>query len=354
MDVWFTKALTRWYHQNKRDLPWRHESDPYKIWLSEVILQQTQVVQGLAYYQKFVKTFPTVKSLAQAPEDEVLRLWQGLGYYSRARNLHAASKAIVKEHQGKFPKNYESIRALKGVGDYTAAAIASFAYGQAYAVLDGNVYRVLSRIFGVTTPIDSNTGKKEFQKLADQLLDKKNPADHNQAIMEFGSQYCKPVSPNCQDCIFKSRCYASQKDMVAGLPVKEKKVKVRHRYFNYLVVIDKSNRLLIRKRGDKDIWAGLYEFPLIEAAQLENGAELLRSPSFKAISKARGKLIYESKPYKHILSHQHLHAKFCVVRLSVNFRHEIGNYINYDDLNGFGVPRLIGKFLSDCSLKEML
>lgn len=353
MDIWFTKALTRWYHQNKRDLPWRQETDPYKIWLSEVILQQTQVVQGLGYYQRFIKTFPTVKSLANAPEDEVLRLWQGLGYYSRARNLHTAAKSIVQDHKGKFPAEYDSIRGLKGVGDYTAAAIASFAFGQAYAVLDGNVYRVLSRIFGVLTPIDSTKGKKEFQQLADQLLDKKNPADHNQAIMEFGSQYCKPVNPDCPHCIFKSRCFASQKGLVGSLPAKEKKVKVRSRYFNYVVLMDKNKQLLIRKRGDQDIWKGLYEFPLIETEKLETVQAILEMPAYKGITTSKGKVLYESKPYKHILSHQHLYAKFCVIKLSVDFRHENGNYVTYGQLNTFALPRLIEKFLSDCSLKEM-
>ena len=207
MDKWFAKGLTGWYKQNKRDLPWRQEKDAYKIWLSEIILQQTQVAQGLSYYLKFTFKYPTVQSLAKAPEDAVLRLWQGLGYYSRARNLHFAAKSIVSANKGQFPVTYDEIRALKGVGDYTAAAIASFAYDLPYAVVDGNVYRVLSRVFGMYSPIDSHAAKKEFQVVASQLLDKKDPATYNQAIMEFGSQFCKPNNPDCENCVLKDKCF---------------------------------------------------------------------------------------------------------------------------------------------------
>ena len=218
----FAKRLIKWYNFNKRELPWRSTSDPYKIWLSEIILQQTQVNQGLSYYLKFVEEFQTVKDLAKAPADKVMKLWQGLGYYSRARNLHEAAKNIVNEHKGEFPKAYEDIRALKGVGDYTAAAIASIAYNLPYAVVDGNVYRVLSRIFGIETPIDSTSGKKEFNELANELLTKKNPADYNQAIMEFGALYCRPKNPDCTNCIFNDKCEAYRLNKINLLPVKSK------------------------------------------------------------------------------------------------------------------------------------
>lgn len=354
MHNWLSKTLIRWYHQHKRDLPWRHEKDPYKIWLSEVILQQTQVAQGLSYYYRFVEAYPEVKHLAKAPEDEVLKHWQGLGYYSRARNLHQAAKTIVKDYKGRFPADYPAIRGLKGVGDYTAAAIASFAYNLPYAVLDGNVYRVLSRIFGIATAIDSTAGKKEFQALADRLLDQKNPADHNQAIMEFGSQYCKPVNPACDACIFKSRCFAFQNNLVSALPAKEKKVKIRPRVFNYLVIGDKNKRFLLRKRGGNDIWQGLYEFPLLETTEVLQSDQVLKNPALKQLCSGKTVLLFESKAYKHILSHQHLQAKFFVIRTNGNFRHENGISCNYNELNSYAFPRLIEKFLDDCSLKEML
>lgn len=354
MESWFSKTLIRWYHQHKRDLPWRHEKNPYKIWLSEVILQQTQVIQGLSYYNTFVKTYPTVKHLARAPEDEVLRYWQGLGYYSRARNLHSAAKTIVKEHKGSFPQTYSEIRALKGIGDYTAAAIASFAYGLPYAVLDGNVYRVLSRVFGILTPIDTSTAKKEFQELANQLLDTKNAADHNQSIMEFGSQYCKPVNPDCSNCVFKSRCYANQKNRVGVLPAKEKKIRIKTRYFSYLVISDKNEDIIVQKRVKKDIWQGLYEFPVIETEKSLGSKELFKTNAYKELCNFSHVIVHESQEYKHVLSHQHLYAKFYVVKTKEALRKKKLLVCNRNELNAYAFPRLIGKFLEDCSLKEML
>lgn len=354
METWFSKALIRWYNQFKRDLPWRHESDPYKIWLSEVILQQTQVAQGLSYYYTFTKAYPTVKHLANAPEDEVLRHWQGLGYYSRARNLHSAAKAIVSNHNGQFPQSYTEIRALKGVGDYTAAAIASFAYNLPYAVLDGNVYRVLSRVFGILTPIDSGSAKKQFQELADQLLDRKQAGEHNQAIMEFGSQQCKPANPDCVNCIFRTRCFANQNNLVDTLPAKEKKIKIKSRYFNYIVMSDSKKNVIVQKRDKKDIWQGLYEFPVIETNKSYRPEELFRTKAYKEICGSAHRVVHESSEYKHILSHQHLYARFYVVKLKGRFQQKRQTAVKQSKLSDYAFPRLIGRFLEDCSLKEML
>lgn len=361
MENWFGRAITGWYLKNKRDLPWRQEKDAYKIWLSEIILQQTQVVQGLNYYLKFTQKYPEVKDLAMAPEDEVLRMWQGLGYYSRARNLHASAKLIQDTFKGKFPSTFLQIKELKGVGDYTAAAIASFAYGLPHAVVDGNVYRVLSRVFGIKTPIDASQAKKEFQELADELLDKKNPALYNQAIMEFGSQYCKPVNPDCENCILNDKCYAFKHGMVADLPIKAKKTKIRNRYFNYLVLADKNGDLLIHKRQGGDIWQGLYEFTLIESETPLTPQQLFKTKEFTEQVKSKFTISYTSVEYKHILSHQHLYAKFYVLSLQETFKISSGQISDKNSiitsipkLNDFGFARLTGKFLDDCDLKEIV
>jgi A/G-specific adenine glycosylase len=352
MESWFSGGLKKWYAINKRDLPWRNETDPYRIWLSEIILQQTQVAQGLAYYQKFIKNYPAIRDLAKASEDKVLKDWQGLGYYSRARNLHAAAKFMVAQHGGQFPSTYKEIRALKGVGDYTAAAISSFVFNAPYAVVDGNVYRLLSRVFGIDVPIDGTQGKKDFQELATSLLDKKDPATHNQAIMEFGSQYCKPLNPNCNECIFKDRCAAFKTNKVNVLPVKEKKTKITTRYFNYVVAFDKDKKLLVNKRPEGDIWQGLYEFPLIESEKDLKAASLLKHPYFRKLSGKRFSIHHQSKTYKHILSHQHLYAKFYVIKTSQNFKKNKAA-VNLKTLGKIAFPRLIEKFMSDCILNEI-
>lgn len=361
MEKWFSKGLIDWYLLNKRDLPWRHVKDPYKIWLSEIILQQTQVTQGLSYYTNFTKSFPTVRHLAQANEDEVLKLWQGLGYYSRARNMHHSAKIILKDHKGRFPKSYAEIRDLKGVGDYTAAAIASFAYNLPHAVVDGNVYRVLSRVFGINTAIDTTPAKKEFQNLADVLLDKKDPATYNQAIMEFGSQHCKPVNPDCQNCILKNKCFAFKNSQVSDLPVKAKKTKVRTRYFNYVVLVNHKKEFLLFKRDKGDIWQGLYEFPLIETKTEMQPDEFLASKDFTTFCPGKFGLTFVSKSYKHILSHQHLYARFYVIRPKVTTvagnmknRQITKTRVSLNKLSDYAFPRLIMKFLDDCDLKEML
>jgi len=259
-----SQILLDWYRNNQRDLPWRRTNDPYAIWLSEVILQQTRVEQGMPYWLRFIEDFPTVTDLANADEREVLRLWQGLGYYSRARNLHAAAKIVRDEYNGNFPNQYEQIRALKGIGDYTAAAISSFAFNLPHAVVDGNVYRFLSRIFAINTPIDSTNGKKEFFVLANELLDKSNPGTFNQSLMEFGAMQCKPSNPDCSVCPFNQYCQSFATNTVSEYPVKAKKTKTRNRYFDFIILSDEKNTLL-QKREEKDIWQGLYQFPVIES-----------------------------------------------------------------------------------------
>ncbi|MGZ4118512.1 MAG: A/G-specific adenine glycosylase, partial [Bacteroidia bacterium] len=276
----FSGKIISWYNKNKRDLPWRNTKDAYLIWLSEIILQQTRVEQGMAYYLKFASNFPTIKHLAKADNDKVMKLWQGLGYYSRARNLHTTAQIVADKYKGKFPDTYEDILSLKGIGDYTAAAIASFAFNKARAVVDGNVYRVLSRVFGIETPIDSSKGKKEFYALANELIDKKNPALFNQAIMELGAIQCKPVNPDCSVCPLNNMCFAFAKKRIADFPVKEKKTKVRDRYFNY-IVLNYKGKTAINKRGAKDIWHNLHDFPLIETAKELTEEEFLRSSEWK-------------------------------------------------------------------------
>lgn len=352
MESWFSPELIKWYRRHRRDLPWRSHKDAYRIWLSEIILQQTQVAQGLSYYLRFTETYPNVSALARASEDEVLKLWQGLGYYSRARNLHASARHIHSSLKGVFPASYADIRALKGVGDYTAAAIASFAYDLPHAVVDGNVYRVLSRIFGINTPIDSPAGKKEFQQLASALLDPKKAAEHNQAIMEFGSQYCRPVNPDCASCIFSHKCAAFRSGKVDQLPVKAKKTKVRNRYFNYVLLADRDSRILLHRRGPNDIWQGLYEFSLLETEKEISPDALLQTKAFNELCGKNYELLHVSGSYKHILSHQHLFARFYVVKTSRSFTARQTSS-KPGTLNKFAFSRLTEKFLNDCVLKDL-
>ncbi len=344
----FSHKITAWYSLNKRDLPWRNTKDPYLIWLSEIIMQQTRVDQGMAYYLKFASNFPTVSHLAKADNDKVMKLWQGLGYYSRARNLHTAAKTIHTIYKGKFPSAYDDILSLKGVGDYTAAAIASFAFDKSHAVVDGNVYRVLSRIFGIETPIDGSAGKKEFYKLANELIDKKDPGRHNQAIMEFGALQCKPVNPDCSACPMNAHCYAFSKKLVASFPVKEKKTKVRNRYFNYLVFRHKGS-IAIQKRRAKDIWINLHDFPLIETTKEVSPEQLLVSAEWKKLL-GKTKFIIKSfsPPHKHILSHQKIYARFIEVSSSKplkDFLPEDTIVIKETSIQKYAVPRLIEIYL---------
>ena len=339
----FYKILTHWYSNNKRDLPWRQTKNPYHIWLSEIILQQTQVAQGLPYYESFLRAFPSVFDLANAEESKVLKLWQGLGYYSRARNLHATSKFIVDELNGEFPKTYKDLLKLKGVGDYTASAIASICFDEAAAVVDGNVYRVLSRYFGVRTPINSSKGVKEFKKLAQKLLDERNPADFNQALMEFGAVQCKPQNPDCAVCPFNNSCVALQKNMISLLPVKIKSAKVKIKYFNFLVFVSSNHETVLEKRKGKGIWQNLYQFPLIETdknadyktfKKLVQQHDLLKGTSFNLT-------LYNQDSIVHKLSHQHLHTNFWIVEVDKILE----GGISINTITDYPVPILIGNFI---------
>lgn len=338
----FHNILINWYLKNKRDLPWRKTNDPYHIWLSEIMLQQTRVVQGLPYFLKFTEAFPTVFDLANASESYVLKLWQGLGYYSRARNLHFTAKYISEELKGEFPKNYKELLKLKGVGDYTASAIASIAYDEAAAVVDGNVYRVLSRYFGIKTAINSTAGIKEFKILAQTLIDTKQPGTYNQAIMDFGATLCKPKNPLCNECPFADSCVSLAKNLIDQLPVKEKKLKVKKRFFNYLVVITSKNKTVLEERKGKGIWQGLYQFPLIESDLSIDENILVASEKFQELfPKSTTLSLFNSKDIVHKLSHQHLYTKFWVVKTS-----EINKEtISWEQVKKQPVPVLIDKFL---------
>lgn len=341
------QKLHGWYKINKRDLPWRNTTDPYQIWISEVILQQTRVNQGLDYFNRFVERFPTVKKLAQAEEDEVLKYWQGLGYYTRARNLHKAAKQISENHNNKFPYNYADVRNLAGIGDYTAAAICSFGSNQPYAVVDGNVYRVLSRLFGISTPIDSGKGKKEFSDLAQNLLSKTEPALHNQAIMEFGALQCTPVSPDCVNCPLQSICQAFALNTIPDLPVKQLKTKTSKRYFNYLF-INYNDKTFLQKRTGKDIWQNLYEFPLIESNKLLSLSELTENNEFKALFEGIStvEIIKTTNPIKRILSHRIIIAQFITISISqVNEKMNDFTITCLADIDRFAVSRLMEQFL---------
>lgn len=343
----FSNILINWYQQNLRDLPWRTTKNPYKIWLSEIILQQTRVAQGLPYYLKFLKKYPLVSALAKAEEEEVLKLWQGLGYYSRARNLHKSAKIVMSDYKGVFPNTYNELIKLKGVGIYTASAIASFSNNEAVAVVDGNVYRVLSRIFGIFTPINSTEGEKEYKILADSLLNKDNPAEHNQAIMEFGALCCTPKKPNCLFCPFQENCYSFQKNTIDSLPVKLKKTKITKKYFSYLIIKNKNQEIVIHKRVEKGIWQHLYEFPLIASdiktplkILIENFETLLNTN----VKPKDFKLIDEfEKPHK--LSHQHIYAQFYEYVGNTEFNLETFRKVNIKDFNNYPIPVLISKFV---------
>lgn len=311
----FSRILQKWNREkNTRQMPWKGEKDPYKIWLSEIILQQTRVEQGLHYYNNFIKTFPDVHKLAKAPEEKVFKLWEGLGYYTRCRNLIASAKYISKELHGKFPDTYEEIKALKGVGPYTAAAISSFAFNLPHAVVDGNVFRVLARIFGISIPIDSTEGKRKFAELANQLLDKKQPGFYNQAIMDFGAVICKPA-PVCSQCAFKKNCYAFLNNKINELPVKEKRLTIKKRWFYYLV-LEHEGKTAIRQRTGKDIWQQLYEFPMMEMDKEQDLNTILLQAEKKGLLQKRNyDLISVSSPYKQQLSHQLIAGQFIKINL---------------------------------------
>lgn len=338
----FTIELLRWNAEiNNRQLPWKNEKDPYKIWLSEIILQQTRAAQGMPYYEQFIFHYPNVEDLANAPEEEVFRLWQGLGYYNRCRNLIAAAKTITHQHKGVFPDKYDQILELKGVGPYTAAAIASFAFNLPHAVLDGNVYRVLSRYFGIDIPIDSTEGKKHFQDLASELLDQKQPAAFNQAIMDFGASVCTPQLPDCMECPLADRCVALKQNMISLLPVKTKKLIVKERDFEYLVLIA-ADEVYIQQRAQKDIWQGLYEFYLIEDEKNYRLAEIWQQLN-TFIQEARD-MEFENRQK---LTHQLIRSKFHLVHLHSKPPFLTGGvWVDKDSIKKYPFPKTILSFLS--------
>lgn len=338
----FSNVLIYWYLQNKRDLPWRNTKNPYAIWLSEIILQQTRVEQGLPYYEAFLSNFPTVFDLAKADEEIVLKLWQGLGYYSRARNLHFSAKYIVNDLAGQFPITYNEIIKLKGVGDYTASAIASICYNEPTAVVDGNAYRVLARYYGIKTAINSTKGIKEFKTLAQTLIDHEQAGTYNQAIMEFGARQCKPQNPDCGSCPLNESCVSLEKNIVSELPVKEKKLKVKKRYFNYLVI--DGAKTVLKKRTKKGIWQNLFEFPLIETLKNIDVEALVEHTDFKELFNKNNTSIqlFNQEPIIHKLSHQHLYTKFWIVKPEK----ELENSILWSNFNKYPVPILIANFVA--------
>lgn len=339
----FGDKLIKWYNKNKRDLPWRNINDPYLIWLSEVILQQTRVAQGLPYYLKFAEKYPTIIDLANADEQEVLRLWQGLGYYSRARNMHATAKMIANEYRGVFPDNYKNLLKLKGIGPYTAAAIASFAFKEKVAVVDGNVFRVLSRIFGIETDITSNNAKKEFTQLANQLITEKNPDIFNQALMEFGATFCTPANPQCMFCIFHLECIANTKGKQSELPVKSKKVKVKNRFFNYFL-IEYDGKFIMKQRQSNDIWEGLNDFYLIESDKILELDEIENVSILNVLNS--GVVVSISEIFKHILTHQRIETRFIHIKLNTKIEFENSyNYFTINEIDKLPKPILIEKYL---------
>lgn len=339
----FSNLLISWYITHKRDLPWRKDSNPYKIWLSEIILQQTRVNKGLPYYERFIQQYPDVFALANASIDEVLVLWQGLGYYSRARNLHATAQYIAFELDGVFPNTYKDLLKLKGVGDYTASAIASFAFSIPEAVVDGNVYRFLSRYFGVEEAVPSSKAQRLFKELAQSLMDDERPGLFNQAIMEFGALQCTPKQPACATCPFKDKCYAYSKNAIADFPVKVTKAKIKKRYFNYFLLLNDKSEMAIRKRVNKDIWFKLFELPL-----LESDKEMTKPKLTKALQTSDLFLSFDSDslsllnsdPVIHKLSHQHLYVQFWEIKADM----KEADWIVYEDIPTYAFPVLLSDF----------
>lgn len=347
----FSQKLLKWFKAHHRPMPWKGEKNPYLIWLSEIILQQTRVEQGLPYFEKFATNYPTVKALADAPADDVMKMWEGLGYYSRARNLHATAKHIAYDLNGVFPNTYKEILTLKGVGPYTAAAIASFAYDLPHAVLDGNVYRVLSRIFGIQTAIDSTEGKKEFNRLASQLINSKRAADYNQAIMDFGATQCTPKQPNCASCPFKKGCVAFNEKRINDLPFKAKKIKKTERFLNYFV-LNYNHQTWVNKRTKSDIWQNLYEFPLIETTKPFDLTAIQSSEKwFKMFPKDfKFNIIKISKPYRQVLTHRKIIATFVEITIYDDLNGFVFKKIEKNDIKDYAFPKVITQYLQDKSL----
>lgn len=342
----FSNQLIKWYRLNHRQLPWRETIDPYKIWISEVIMQQTRVAQGLPYYEKFIRKYPTVKKMADSHVDEILQLWQGLGYYSRARNMHFTAQEVIRIYKGKFPSSYDELIKLKGIGEYTAAAISSFSINEKRAAVDGNVYRVISRYFGIEDAMDSTIGKKIFKEKAEEIISNKFPGLHNQAMMEFGATVCLPRNPNCSNCIFSKECVANLIGKTNELPFKSKKTTVSQRFLTYLVFHD-TEKIILKKREGKDIWQGLFDFPLVESK-----AEKISATEKKELELLLKKFKVQNSKFepvkvKHILSHRELRIEFRIFELK-----KVNSVPGYQNIplkkkNFPGVPQVIMKLLED-------
>ncbi len=345
-EVTFRDVLSHWHlTQNKRSMPWKGIHDPYRIWLSEIILQQTRVEQGLAYYNRFLEHFPTIHLLAEAPDEQVFKLWEGLGYYSRCRNLLATARVVSKEMGGQFPQTEKGLLSLKGVGKYTAAAIGSFAFGLPLAVVDGNVYRVLSRFFGLDTPIDSPAGRNMFAALATRLLDANQAARHNQAIMDLGAVVCKPKNPICHACPFQSTCIAYRDSLQEKLPVKSQKIKVRFRFMYYLILEHQGERL-VRKREGKDIWQNLFEFVLRETDEPASEEELKKGAFWGLHSNvSRGNKPVLSEEFTHVLTHQRIKARFMHMHINQPILIPGYSWMPQSAISKLPFPRLINRYL---------
>lgn len=345
-EKFFTKKLMEWHaSDNDRSLPWKGEKDPYKIWLSEIILQQTRAEQGKPYYLRFTEAYPTIRQLAAADDEAVFRLWQGLGYYNRCKNMLAAARHIDRDLKGKFPHTYDGLLELKGIGPYTAAAIGSFAFGLPVAVVDGNVYRVLSRYFGIDTPFDTTEGKKQFAEKAKSLLDPSDSAEYNQAIMDLGATVCSPVRPACAECVLQNHCLAFQQNLVATLPVRSKRAKVKKRYFHYILLVS-GDKLWLRKREAKDIWQNLYEPYLVEAEEALTKALLGRHELFERLNIGIGKLQFAGETTQR-LTHQLIEAHFYLASVPEAYKMpaEDGIWVVQTDLRKLAFPKTVLSFL---------
>ncbi|WP_276504400.1 A/G-specific adenine glycosylase [Terrimonas pollutisoli] len=352
-NVDFSRLLLNWNKlANKREMPWKGEKDPYKIWLSEIILQQTRVEQGLNYYHRFIKAFPDVHQLAKAPDAKVFKLWEGLGYYTRCRNLIATARYISKELNGEFPAAYEEIKALKGIGPYTAAAISSFAFNLPYAVVDGNVFRVLSRVYGIGIPIDSAEGKKYFTRLANEKLDKVQPGVYNQAIMDFGAIVCKPALPLCGDCIFNKTCFAFTHDKISELPVKEKKITIKKRWFYYLV-LEHEGKVAIQQRMQKDIWQHLYEYPMKETIKEADTKKILEQAEKSGwLQKGKYEVVAVSPLFKQQLSHQLIAGQFIQIKLKKSVNND-WLWVSKNQLKKYAFPKFINQYLDNKGMQNL-
>lgn len=341
----FSRIVLYWYITNQRDFPWRKSKCAYKVWLSEIILQQTKTSQGLSYYNKIIKTFPTLKELAEASEEQILKLWQGLGYYSRARNLHFTAKHIQNNLNGVFPDDYNSLIKLKGIGPYTAAAISSICFNEKRAAVDGNVYRILARVFNIDTAINSPKGIKTFQELANSLISEHNPGDYNQSMMDIGASICTPKNPKCNQCPLNSICLAHDNNLIDNLPVKIKKTKIKHRNFNYLC-IEHNGNFLMKKRTQKDIWKNLYDFPLIEGDTIPKENDIIYKKLLNSILEYE--IITEkTKHYKHQLTHQKLHITIKYIKTKkINNDNDLLK-VNRMKVNELPVPKPIEKFFEE-------